>query len=74
MQKAKLGRKPIYDWDKLVDGKPHEFTHGADFDCDPSSFAALVRHTAKRRGRKVEVSVDGDYVFFRFLGTANASR
>ena len=60
MNRPQLGRPFKYDWDSWDNGEEHEAVYGVDFDCEPSSFAAAVRHTGKRRNRRVIVSVDED--------------
>jgi hypothetical protein len=68
MNKARLGRPPVYDWESLVaGGEEHDFVYGQDFDCMPSSFAAIVRYTARKYKVDYEVSVDGDHVLFVFM-------
>jgi hypothetical protein len=68
---ARRGRPPVYDWDRIVDrclnhGEEQDFVSGADFVCTPQSFGMLVRRTARRRGLKYVVSVDGEHVYFYF--------
>jgi hypothetical protein len=71
MRRARIGRPLLYDWDKLIaecfKGIEHDYESGKDFACTPMSFGALVRRTARVRGLSVNVSVDGDHVYFYFL-------
>jgi hypothetical protein len=67
MKPIRLGRPPKYDWETLMEsGDEYTFTQGKDFDCMPVSFGVLVRMTARRYGREVAVSVQGDDVVFQF--------
>lgn len=70
-RRAKLGRPTLYDWEDLIfqsqnNKVEHEYHNGVDFECEPRSFASLVRRTARVRNIPVEVSVDGDVVYFVF--------
>lgn len=74
-RRAKLGRPTLYNWDKLIEesmegGKEHDFVEGKEFTSTPMSFGMLVRRTARVRGLKADVSVDGDHVYFFFRKAA----
>jgi hypothetical protein len=44
------GRKPVYDWATILDGKPRRYTHGEHFNPAPHVWAVSVYKAAKRRG------------------------
>ena len=58
LQTVKKGRKAKYPWDQWMDGKEHVVRFGEDFDCQPNSFAMLVRYHARQASRVIEMSVD----------------
>jgi len=63
---AHQGRPPKYPWDEWTDGKEHTVQYGVDFNCMPESLGVLIRKTARNRGIEVAVSIEGDFVHFKF--------
>jgi len=54
-----------YRWDELLDGEPHIYRAGRDFDGSPDQFAKLIEKTAAAFGLTALVKVDGQFVAFR---------
>lgn len=46
-----------YPWDEWLDGQIWELTHGKDFNCVVVNFRSAVYVEAKRRGKKVRISL-----------------
>lgn len=55
-----------YPWDEWMDGQVREATRGVDFTCTPAGFQAAVKNHARRHGKVVQTSRNGDKVTFRF--------
>lgn len=61
---AKLLRKALaerthYPWDKWLDGKPRELTHGEDFFIDARSFRKIIHVVVQRRNRaRLKLNLD----------------
>lgn len=58
-----------YPWKRWEDGGVHRAVRGRHFSIDmkPESFRRALSVRAKRRGLKVETSVKGQVVAFRFV-------
>ena len=54
------GRKPIYDYDELLDGQIRQLEGGVDFTAKPSSTVASIRQTAEKRGLKLRSRYTND--------------
>lgn len=56
--KPKIGRRPKYDWEVILDGSTRRLTQGAgkeQFTCSPSSMEWAARRHARNRKKRVEV-------------------
>ena len=47
----------LYPWHDWFDGQIWELTHGKDFNCVVVNFRSAVYVEAKRRGKKVRISL-----------------
>lgn len=54
---GKKGPKPVYDWDKILNGEAWELVKGTDFSCSIGSLKVYIYQQARIRGLKVSVSV-----------------
>jgi hypothetical protein len=54
------GRKPKYDWDKILDGGIYRMQEGVDFECSRTAFRTLAFTTARKRGLYVRIRFEGE--------------
>jgi hypothetical protein len=54
------GRKPKYDWVKLLNGRIWRLTKGKDFSCSVESFAHHFRRRAQAAGLRANVVTESD--------------
>lgn len=47
------GRRPIYDWDLWLDGRPRRFERYQDFTCEIDSFRTAAICAARTRGVRI---------------------
>lgn len=59
-------KRPRYPWKRWSDGKARAVTRGVDFTCTTAGFRASIFNYAQRHKRRVETSINGDTVQFRF--------
>lgn len=52
------GRKPVYPWDRWLDGKIRRLYPQVDFKVPSKSFARIARTAAYSRGLSVSVNVE----------------
>jgi len=57
-----VGAKQVYPWDEWLDGSIWRLTHCEDFECSIVSIGCYIRATAKKRGFKCSVYVEGESV------------
>lgn len=55
-----------YPWSKWTNGSTWRAEPDADFTCSPIGFKSALHAHAYRKGFKVETSIKGDSVEFRF--------
>lgn len=60
-----LSGRSRYDWDTLLDGTIYQMTEGEDFDCKVNTLTTLLRDRAKKRGKRVQISVGEGVVTFQ---------
>lgn len=54
------GRKPIYDWATLFDGRVRRLVQGEDFSLPTSNFIQLVRSRARKNQVLVQIQAELD--------------
>ena len=60
---AKQGRKPLYDWEKLLDGNVHKLKAGESFKCGVKSMRTGIYNMADIKGIKISTMVDGEFLY-----------
>lgn len=57
---GKSGRKPVYDWDTLLDGQARVLVEGEDFTSKVESFTARAAQVARDRGLSFSYRTEGE--------------
>lgn len=63
--RSRVGQGSRYPWDEWLDGGYWKLRQGEDFGAEPKNFTSSIFNAAKKRGKKVNTAVDGEYVVVR---------
>lgn len=59
--KARFGRKQLYDYDFLLNGNPHYLRRGTDYSCETNSLRVNIHKAAKENGKSIRYTLDNTY-------------